>query len=154
MEVSSFSEIEPEFIERVHRMVWCSAATLDTRNRLRSRIMHTVWEGATGWAGSRRHSLKAKHLAHHPYVSLAYISDVAKPVYVDCTAEWADDLATKQHVWDLFRSFAPPLGFDYGNIFESAAHPEFGVLRLRPWRIELADVADKKNHRVWLRDSA
>jgi hypothetical protein len=80
-ELISFAEIETEFIRRVHTMVWCSMATMDTRNRLRSRILHPIWEVAVGWASARPHSLKAKHLAHNPYVSLAYIADIAKPVY-------------------------------------------------------------------------
>ena len=88
MEVSSFSEIEAEFIERIHRMVWCNVATIDTLNRPRSRILHPLWEGATGWITTRRNLHKAKHLAHNPYVSLAYIADLAKPVYVDCKTEW------------------------------------------------------------------
>lgn len=154
MIVSSFTEIEREFIERVHRMVWCSVATLDTRDRLRSRILHPIWEGVTGWIGSRRHSLKAKHLARHPYVSLAYIAEVAEPVYADCIAEWEDDLASKQRVWELYRAAPPPLGFDYGTVFDNAAHPEFGVLKLTPWRIELADAVDKGSQKVWYRRGA
>jgi hypothetical protein len=86
-ELTLFAEIEAEFIQRVHAMVWCSMATLDTRNRLRSRILHPIWEGAVGWASARPHSLKAKHIAHNAYVSLAYIGDIAKPVYADCKAE-------------------------------------------------------------------
>ncbi|MCI0490872.1 MAG: pyridoxamine 5'-phosphate oxidase family protein [Blastocatellia bacterium] len=125
MQVSSFSEIEEEFLERVHSMVWCSAATLDTRNRLRSRILHPLWEGNTAWVGTRRHSLKAKHLAHNPYMSLAYIADVAKPVYVDCTARWEDDLAVKKRIWEKFKHTPPPLGFDFGTIFSSAEDAEF-----------------------------
>ena len=31
MRVSSFAEIEPEFIERAHRMVWCDMATVGPR---------------------------------------------------------------------------------------------------------------------------
>ena len=149
MKVSTFSEIEEEFIARVHKMVWCSAATVDTRNRLRSRIMHPIWQGATGWVSSRRHALKEKHLAHNPYISLAYIADVAKPVYVDCKAEWADDLDSKRKVWELFRSTTPPLGFDLSAIWDSAENPDFGLLKLSPWRIELFDVANKENQRVW-----
>jgi hypothetical protein len=149
MRVSSFSEIEKEFIERAHRMVWCSAATCDTRNRLRSRVLHPIWEGATGWVGTRRHSLKEKHLAYNPYLSLAYISEPANPVYADCTAEWEYSLAGKEHAWELFRSAAPPLGFDYGKIFESPTDPEFGLLKLRPWRIEIFDMAPDKR-KVWL----
>src|SRR5215470_2455299 len=149
MKVSSFSEIEEEFIRRVHTMVWCSAATQDTLNRLRSRILHPIWEEATGWAGTRRHSLKAKHIAHNPYMSLAYIADVANPVYVDCTAEWVDDLSTKQHIWEMFKSFPPPLGFDYGRLFKSPEDPEFGLLKFTPWRIELFDIANLENKKVW-----
>lgn len=154
MEVTAFSEIEPDFIERVHKMVWCNLATLDTRNRLRSRIMHPIWEGATGWIGTRRHALKAKHLAHNPYVSLAYIADVVRPVYVDCPAEWEDNLSSKQHVWQLYASAPPPLGFDYGTIFASPAEPEFGILKLTPWRIELADMMNRESRRVWRQPTA
>ena len=148
-ELTSFSEIEEEFITRVHTMVWCSMATLDTRNRLRSRILHPIWEGATGWASARPHSLKARHLAHNPHVSLAYIADIAKPVYADCKAEWVEDEAVKEHVWDLFTTTAPPAGFDLANIFKSVDDPEFGVLRFTPWRIELFDISNSANRRVW-----
>ena len=149
MKGASFFEVEKEFIERAHSMIWCSVATQDTRNRLRSRILHPIWESATGWVGSRRHTLKAKHIAHNPYVSVAYISDPAKPVYVDCLAKWADDAATKARVWELFRSTAPPLGFDYGTLFDGPDAEEFGVLKLTPWRIELFDVANVAGRKVW-----
>jgi len=148
-EVTSFAEIETEFIGRVHTMVWCSLATLVTMNRLRSRILHPIWEGATGWASARPHSLKAKHIAHCSYVSLAYIADIARPVYVDCTAEWETDDNVKQHVWDLFKKTPPPAGFDLANIFNSVNDPEFGVLKFTPWRIELFDIADASNRKVW-----
>ena len=69
MEVASFSELEAEFIERVHRVVWCNVATIDTHNRPRSRILHTIWEGPVGWIATNRHTLKTKHLLHNPYVS-------------------------------------------------------------------------------------
>jgi general stress protein 26 len=148
--VSSFSEIEKEFIERVHAIVWCNMATLDTRNRLRSRIVHPIWEGARGWATARPRSLKAKHLAHNSYVSLAYVSEIARPVYVDCKAEWEIDPAKKRQVWELFRSSAPPLGFDPANIFEGVNDPEFGVLRFTPWRVDLFDIANSANRRIWI----
>lgn len=151
MKVSSFSEIEKEFIERVHGIVWCSVATLDTKNRIRSRILHPIWEGATGWIFTRRHSLKAKHIAHNPHVSLAYIDDVVKPVYVDCTAEWADDGNDKQRIWDLFLSAPPPLGFDFGKIFSCGDDPNCGLLKLTPWRIEMANMVNRDDDKVWLR---
>jgi general stress protein 26 len=150
MNVNSFSEIEDEFIPRVHSMVWRSAATVDTKDRLRSRILHPYWEGSTGWVGTRRHSLKALHIAHNAYISLAYISDIVRPIYVDCRAEWEEGLAAKQRVWELFRSAPAPLGYDFGNIFKGADDPEFGLLKLTPWRIELDDVANRENRKIWL----
>ena len=64
--VASFAELEADFIERVHSAVWCNVSTLDARNRLRSRILHPIWEGLTGWIATRRLSPKAAHLARHP----------------------------------------------------------------------------------------
>jgi len=124
-------------MERVHRMVWCNVATIDTLNRPRSRILHPLWEAATGWITTRRNLHKAKHLAHNPYVSLAYIADLAKPVYVDCKTEWIDDLDQKQRIWQLCKETPPPVGFDPAPIYESSDHPNFGLLKLTPWRIEL-----------------
>lgn len=150
MEISSFSEIESEFIKRVHSIVWCSVATVDTKNRVRSRILHTIWEGSTGWAATRPDSLKARHLAHNPYVSLAYVGDVYKPVYADCTAEWVDDPATKQRIWDMFTAAPPPLGYNLEAFFGSVDSPGFGLLKLTPWRIEVFDITNQGNPRkVW-----
>ncbi|HLF83770.1 MAG TPA: pyridoxamine 5'-phosphate oxidase [Blastocatellia bacterium] len=152
MDLSSFSDIETEFIKRAHTAVWCSAATLDTKNRLRSRVLHPIWEGSTGWVATGRYSLKATHLAHNPHMSLAYLADPVKPVYADCTAEWQDDMAAKQRIWDLFRSAPAPLGYDPKLFFGSVESPGFGVLRLTPWRIELFDISNRDNPRqVWRR---
>jgi hypothetical protein len=98
---------------------------------------------------TRRGTLKARHLAHNPHVSLAYIADIAKPVYADCTAQWVDDLAERQRIWALFAAAAPPLGYDPAPIFERPDHPDFGLLKFTPWRIEVATVpVDRK---VWHR---
>ena len=71
MDVGSFGEIEKEFNERTQRIVWCTVATIDRKGRPRSRILHPIWEGTTGWI-TGRNSFKAKHLAANPYVSLSY----------------------------------------------------------------------------------
>ena len=147
MEVATFAEIESMFMERIQKMVWCNLATVDTRNRPRSRIVHPLWEGTTGWVTTRHGLHKAKHLAHNPFVSLAYIADVADPVYVDCQTEWIEDLAQKQHVWQLCLDTAPPLGFDPAPIYERADHPNFALLKLIPWRIDL--VSPPAKHTVW-----
>jgi general stress protein 26 len=147
MEVSSFGEIEAAFMERIQRMVWCNVATVDRRDRPRSRILHPLWEGTIGWITTRRNMHKARHLAHNPFVSLAYVADVARPVYVDCNTEWVEDLDQKQHVWNLCLATAPPLGFDPAPIYERVDHPDFAVLKLIPWRIEL--VNPPAEHIVW-----
>jgi uncharacterized pyridoxamine 5'-phosphate oxidase family protein len=137
LEVANFSDIEAEFIQRVHTMVWCSAATVDSRQRPRSRILHPIWEGATGWITTHRNSHKARHLAKNPYMSLAYIQSIHTPVYVDCKAEWVEDRDQKQRVWELFKTTPPPLGFDPAQDFISPGHEKFGLLKLTPWRIDL-----------------
>lgn len=154
MKVASFAEIEEEFIRRVHTMVLCSAATVDTQGRPRSRVLHPIWEGATGWIGTHRNSFKARHLANNPYISLAYIADPNNPVYADCRAEWVDDAAVKQHVWDLFKNAPPPLGYDPGTTFSM---DEFGVLKLTPWRIDIVSfpsVSHDAGTRTWRPETA
>lgn len=137
MHIHDFSQIETEFISRVHTMVWCNAATVDQNQRPRSRILHPIWEGATGWIGTHRNSYKSHHLEHNPYLSLAYIANVMNPVYVDCKAEWIDDMAEKVRIWELFKAAPEPLGYDPAMIFERVDHENFGLLKLTPWRIDL-----------------
>ncbi len=137
MEVSSFADIEKTFLERVQRVAWCNVASVDSHNRPRSRILHPIWQGSTGWITTRRNSFKAKHFAQNPFVSLAYIADVTIPVYADCKVAWVDDLEQKQLVWDLCKDTPPPVGFDPEPIYKSVDHPNFGVLKLIPWRIEI-----------------
>jgi general stress protein 26 len=155
VKVADFSVIEADFIERVHTMVWCNVATIDSKQRPRSRILHPIWEGSTGWIGTHRNSFQSRHLDRNPYVSLAYITDFMKPVYVDCVAEWVDDLAQKQRIWDLFKNTLPPLGYDPAVDFVSPDHDNFGLLRLTPWRIALVSFpaeSHEKGQRVWYRD--
>lgn len=147
LNVASFDEIREEFFQRISQVVWCNVATIDTQGRPRSRIWHPIWEDMVGWIATRRHTLKTKHLEQNPYVSLAYIADVAKPVYVDCTAVWDDDMVTKIHVWNLFKQAVPPLGYDPAPIFGSVEDEHFGILKLMPWRIEVANFP--VNRQIW-----
>lgn len=138
MEAATFAEIQAEFLARVNQAVYCNMATIDRQNRPRSRVMHPVWEDATGWIISWPQTLKAKHLAHNPNVSLAYLChDVHKPVYVECRAEWVTDRAEQQRVWEYYQAVPPPLGFDPEPHYGSIDHHQFGLLKLTPWRVEL-----------------
>src|SRR3954469_26023694 len=104
MEVKRFEELQAEFLARVSEAVYCTMATVDGKNRPRSRMIHPIWDGPIGWIISWPQSHKAKHLAHNPAVSLAYIANKEKPVYVDGVAEWVDDVGEKQLIWDLHRT--------------------------------------------------
>lgn len=135
-----FADIESEFIENVHKVVWCNVTTVDTENRPRSRVLHPIWEGATGWIATGRHTLKTKHLEHNPYVSLAYIADPFKPIYIEAKAEWDDDMAQKERIWNLFKNAPQPLGYDLAMFFKSVDNPEYGLLKLTPWQITLGNL--------------
>ena len=143
MDVTTFDEIKDEFHARISRIVWCTVATVDTRGRPRTRILHPIWEGPVGWIATGRHSLKEKHLAGNPYVSLSYWDQEHQQVYADCTAEWVDDTGEKARVWDLYRSTPPPLGYDPQIIWRGGVDdPGYGLLKLTPWRIELWSLRD------------
>jgi len=148
-----FTDIEAELHKRVTRIVWCTLATQDPQGRLRSRILHPIWEGSTAWIATGRTSPKAQHIAHNPYVSLSYWDPQQEQVYADCRAEWVDDLPTRQRIWNLLKDTPAPVGYDPGLFWkEGMSDPGFGVLRLTPWRIELYSVPDMmtgKAPQVW-----
>jgi hypothetical protein len=140
MEVSKFEDLQAEFRQRVTQAVYCSVATVDRLGRPRSRILHPIWDGPTGWVISWPESHKAKHLRANPHVSLAYIHDKDKPVHVDCTAEWIDEIAEKERIWDLHKALPPPLGFDPEPHYGTIHGKYFGLLRFTPWRVELGNL--------------
>lgn len=151
MDPNLFTPQWEEFMSRIQTGVYCNMATVDRQNRPRSRMIHPVWElvedRPIGWLISWPKSHKAKHLAHNPHVSLAYIHDLQKPVYVDCTAKWVTDTTEQWRVWDLHKQVPPPMGFDpephYGNI----EHEYFGLLKFTPWRVELGSLSGEKT--IW-----
>jgi general stress protein 26 len=153
MDVGSFDEIADEFNSRVSRIVWCSVATVDAKGRPRQRILHPIWEGSTGWVATGRHSHKEKHLAKTPYVALSYWDQQHQQIYVDARAQWIDDKAEKQRLWDLYKSTPPPLGYDLQMIWQGGVDdPTYGLLKLTPWRIELFALNDMfvgKQPQVW-----
>jgi general stress protein 26 len=153
MEVKNFSEIEDEFQARVKRIVWCTVATVDRKGRPRTRILHPIWEGTTGWIATGRETLKTKHLAANPYVSCSYWDQQHQQIYVDAKAEWVDDKGEKDRIWDLYGATPPPLGYNLGMIWQGGKDdPTYGLLKLAPWRIELwglNDLMTGKEHQVW-----
>lgn len=139
-DVAAFSEIAGKFDAITRRVVWCTFTTIDRQGRPRARILHPIWEGPTGWIATGRTSLKSKHIAANPYVSVSYWDQVHEQVQVECRAEWDDSSAAKRHLWDLFKSTPAPLGYDLGTFWKSVDDPTFGALKLIPWRIEIWSV--------------
>ncbi|MCB1644039.1 MAG: pyridoxamine 5'-phosphate oxidase family protein [Pseudomonadales bacterium] len=150
MDVENFSVIEEEFASRIRRIVWCTFVTVDRRGRPRSRILHPIWEGHTGWVATGRHSHKALHIAGNPWVSLSYWDQQHEQVYAECQAAWADDEETRVRIWELYKATPAPLGYDPAMIWPQGPEDEsYGVLKLTPWRIELSSLADMRNPTVW-----
>lgn len=153
MKVLSFDEIAALFIEQVHTVVWCNAATVDEQERPRSRVLHPIWEvengRPVGWIITGRQTLKSRHLEKRPFLSLAYVANPLAPIYVDCHVSWADDQATKDRIWELFKAAPPPLGYDPAPFFGSKDSPGCGILHLSPWRVELTDLFHPQKLKVW-----
>lgn len=151
--VAAFETIAAEFRRRTERTVWCTMATSDAARRVRSRIVHPLWDGRTGWLLTDRHSAKARDVDHNPWASLTYIDNAQEQVHVDCQTAWEDRLTEKRRLWDWFKSIPPPLGYDPGLFFTKGVEDgSFGCLRLEPWRIELwslADLMSGKPPQVW-----
>lgn len=153
MDVASFDDIAEDFAARVNRIVWCTLTTVDRQGRPRSRIIHPIWDGPTGWIATGRHTLKEKHLTKNPYVSLSYWDPQHQQAFVDTRAEWDDDPATKQRIWNLLKDTPPPMGYDPGLFWKGGPEdPAYGVLKLTPWRIELwslGEMATGVEPKVW-----
>ncbi|MER7249967.1 pyridoxamine 5'-phosphate oxidase family protein [Kribbella sp. NPDC000426] len=113
--------VQKEFIERAHRIVWCSVATVGPDQRPRSRILHPIWEldgdELTGWIVTRKTPVKVRHLANSRYLSCTYWEPGHEVAVADCEAGWVADVATRQRVWELYRDAPAPLGYDFWSVF-------------------------------------
>jgi general stress protein 26 len=151
--VERFEDLAADFRARVERIVWCTVTTVNRQGRPRSRLLHPLWEGSTGWILTGRHTLKAKHLAKNPWVSLTYWDQQQEQVHAECRAEWEERLPEKKRVWDFFKERPAPLGYDPALFWPAGPEdPGYGVLRLVPWRIELwslTDLMSGKPPRAW-----
>jgi hypothetical protein len=141
--MTTLAEIAPAFVEMAHRIVWCSVATVDTKGRPRSRILHPIWEWdgstLTGWIATGPTPTKRAHIAAHPHVSLNYWCEAQDTCIAECKASWAFDDATRTRVWDLFANGPAPVGYDPKMIpgWTSPTVEGFAALKLEPWRLRV-----------------
>ncbi len=153
MDVATFNDIATDFDARVRRIVWCTLTTVDAKGRPRSRIIHPIWDGSTGYIATGRESFKAKHIAKNANVSVTYWDPQHQQVYAECTASWSDAPAEKQRIWDLFKNTPMPYGYDPAMFWPAGPQDAgFGVLKLEPRRVEISALADMMTGaqpRVW-----
>ncbi|MFN8499006.1 MAG: pyridoxamine 5'-phosphate oxidase family protein [Anaerolineae bacterium] len=136
-------EVAPAFVEMAHRIVWCSAATVDSHGRPRSRILHPIWQWdgdrLVGWVATRPTPVKRAHIAASPYASLNYWTPSHDTCAAECRATWAFDDDTRRMVWELFLHGPPPVGYDPAIVpgWDSPTAEAFAALRLTPWRLRV-----------------
>ena len=147
MEVTDFRDMQAEFMNRTQHAVYCNVATVDLKNRPRSRVMHVVWDGPIGWVITWPESHKPRHLDNNPYVSFTYMSNPYKPVYIDYRSHWQQEISEKQRIWELHKTLPPPLRFDPTPHYGTIDHKYYGLLWFTPWRIELAEL--ERESLIW-----
>ncbi len=142
--MTALGEVAPAFVEMAHSIVWCSAATVDTANRPRSRVLHPFWEwdgeSLTGWVATGPTPLKRSHLEHSPYMSLNYWAPNQDTCVAEVEATWEFGADTRRWVWQRCVELPPPLGYDPAIIppwTDGPESPAFAVLRLDPWRLRV-----------------
>ncbi len=133
-----FEEIAAEFAARTARITLCTVASVDGSGRPRTRMLHPIWEGTTGWIATRPGTLLEKHLAANPHVSIQYWDQKRDKVIIEARTEWADDPATRHRIWALYKSTPEPQGYDLGDgYFTGPDGADFRLLKLNAWRIKL-----------------
>lgn len=139
---ASFAPFAAEFLHLTGDIVWCTATTVDAKGRPRSRILHPIWQvlddQPVGWIVTGQTPIKTRHLAANPHLACSYWSPAQHTVAVDCVASWIEDAATRRHVFDIFMTTPPPLGYDLrGFGAEGPGNATFTPLRLIPWRVQI-----------------
>ena len=141
--MNELADTAPAFVEMAHRIVWASAATVDSKGRPWSRVLHPIWqwdgERLVGWIATGPTPLKRAHLEGSPYISLNYWEASQDTCVAECRATWAFDDETRTMVWDLFKNGPEPVGYDPSIIpaWDSPTSETFAALRLDPWRLRV-----------------
>ncbi|MFC9971976.1 pyridoxamine 5'-phosphate oxidase family protein [Spirillospora sp. NPDC127200] len=157
--VRDFAEIREQFDAYVGDIVYATMTTVDGKHRPRARVLIPVWEVVdgkpVGWLATYRTPVKEAHLANNPHATFSYWTPRQNAASVDTVATWADldDLATRRHVWELYRRTSPRgAGYDLGRFWKGVEDPKLHVLKLEPWRVQVIRGTDLDS-RIW-RDEA
>lgn len=141
--MQSLEAVAPAFVDMAHQIVWASVATIDRRDRPRSRVLHPIWQWdgstLTGWVATGPTPLKRAHLERSPHVSVNYWTQSQDTCVAECRSEWCFDLPTRERIWRLFEETPAPVGYDPAIIpgWEKPSDDAFAVLKLAPWRLRV-----------------
>jgi hypothetical protein len=145
--MNTLVEAAPAFIEMAHRIVWASAATVDSHGRPWSRVLHPIWQWdgtqIVGWVATNPTPTKRAHLKANPYMSVNYWSPSHDTCLAECRATLMYDAETRAMLWDLFLSAPAPVGYD-PKIIPGWLGPDsetFSAIRLDPWRLRVQPAA-------------
>lgn len=136
-------KVAPAFVEMAHQIVWCTVATVDANKRVRSRILHPIWQwdgtSLVGWIATSPTPVKRAHLNASPYISLNYWTPSHDTCTAECQATWAFDDETRTEVWNLFLNGPEPVGYDPAIVpaWTSPTADAFAALHLQPWRLRV-----------------
>ena len=141
--MATLQETAPAFVAMAHTIVWCGVATVDAKQRPRTRVLHPIWEWdgtqLTGWIATGPTPTKRAHLSASPFVSLNYWAPSQDTCVAECSATWAFDDETRTRVWNLFANGPAPVGYDPKMIpgWTKPTDATFAALRLEPWRLRV-----------------
>ena len=68
--MDTLTAIAPAFVEMAHRIVWCTATTVDAQGRPRSRILQQVENGVAVRCAVLKRCWRAR-MARHGYAEVA-----------------------------------------------------------------------------------
>lgn len=126
------------------KAIWAALATVH-EGEPRVRLVHPTWEGPVLWFATDPRSPKAAQLRATPAVDLQWQTGEPDFVHVLArgTAEFVDDAATREHVWNH-------LDYDLGAFWQGGpSDPTYVPVRIRPTRVELSGMFGTQNKRVW-----
>jgi hypothetical protein len=141
--MATLSDVAPAFVEMAHRIVWCTAATVDVEGRPRTRVLHPLWEWdgdrLVGWIATGPTPVKAADLAAHPFLSCSYWAPSHDTCIAECATSWVAP-EERAEVWRRFVEAPAPVGYDPAIVpawKDGPESPAFGGLRLEPWLLRV-----------------
>ncbi|GAA2107918.1 pyridoxamine 5'-phosphate oxidase family protein [Actinomadura alba] len=146
--VRSFSEIQDAFFAYISDIGYATMITVDKKGRPRARVLLPIWEMTgdrpVGWLAAYKTPVKVAHLANNPHTTFSYWNPRQNAVFIDGVATWVDDPEVKRTVWESYRKGEPPgVGYDPVRYWRGGpTDPEYHVLRVDPWRVQLVRGTD------------